>query len=63
MNVITWNTSKTDAGYTWRVFTIGHAPGSTTLKSGTAKTRARATGHAKRWCLYFRQVRDRQAAA
>jgi hypothetical protein len=62
MQVITWNTTKTLAGYKWRVFTVEHEAQSTELKSGISPTRAKAVRKAKQWCLYHRQIRDKAAA-
>lgn len=52
--VIGWNTTKTAAGYSWRVYSVAHAVPTVTLVSGEATTRARAVGAAKRACRALR---------
>jgi len=59
MSIISWNTQKTSAGYMWRVYSFGYGEPTTTLKTGTAKSRAIATRLARQWTLYLK----RQAAA
>ena len=55
-----FNTTKTADGYNWNVTRtvwneeVGKAE-TVSLKSGTEKTRARATAAAKTWVLFFRK--------
>lgn len=54
-----YSTTKTAGGFVWSVHhtewnaALGRAV-STVLKSGTSSTRARATGRARAWTLFFR---------
>lgn len=59
--VITWNTQKTETGFTFRVYTIGYQVEGETLKAGTYPTRARAMAAAKKWTRYFK-AQQRAAA-
>ena len=53
--VITWNTTKTASGlYQFRVYTLGYQVEGETLKTGICRTRAQATGWAKKWTRYFK---------
>lgn len=52
--VITWGTSKSAEGYTWRVYAVGYQVETRYLKSGTCATRAQAVGQAKRWTRYLK---------
>lgn len=55
-----WNTRQTQDGFKWAITQTvwsdeaGRAV-TTTLKAGMAPTRARATGLARRWVLFFRR--------
>lgn len=51
--VITWNTHKTDAGYAYRVYTVGYRVASETLREGVCATRAIAVHRAKAWLRYY----------
>lgn len=60
---ITWNTTKTDAGFAFRVYeviprAVPNSDGSyadfVTLKTGALSTRAQAKGQAQRWCRYLK---------
>jgi hypothetical protein len=55
---ITWNTTKTETGYTATVAKIGYQVPTEILKVATFSTRAKAAGYAKKWTLYFRRLRD-----
>lgn len=59
--VITWNTHKTEAGFTFRVFTVGYQVQGETLKSGICASREQATRLAKKWVRYFK-AQQRAAA-
>ena len=55
-----YSTTKTPAGFGWSVHRTEWNADlqrgvSTVLKSGTLPTRARATGQARRWTLFFRR--------
>lgn len=55
-----WTTTKNEAGFTWAVTStewseeLGRGV-SKVLKSGSVATRAKASGAAKRWVLFFRR--------
>lgn len=64
MNV-SWNTTKTAEGYKFTVYHIvprtepnekGHYADTVTLNEGICKTRAKASGLAKRWTLYHKRT-------
>ena len=59
--VITWNTHKTEAGFAFRVYSVGYQIPSQELKTGICGSRAKAVSHAKKWCLYFK-AKQRVAA-
>jgi len=59
--VITWNTHKTEAGFAFRVYTIGYQVQGETLKEGVCASRAQATLLAKKWTRYFK-AQQRAAA-
>jgi hypothetical protein len=50
-----FRTNQTKTGFNWAVVAIEYGQPETILKSGTASTRAKATGAAKRWTLFFRR--------
>lgn len=52
--VITWKTTKTAAGFEFRVYTFGYQIVSQTLKAGVCPTRAKAVLRAKKWCRYLK---------
>ncbi len=52
--VITWNTHKTEAGFEFRVFTVGYQVPSETLKSGVCASRAKAKLLAQKWVRYLK---------
>jgi hypothetical protein len=55
-----WHTTQTETGFTWAITLttwnadLGRATTST-IKAGASPSRARATGAAKRWVLFFRR--------
>lgn len=59
--VITWNTHKTEAGFVYRVYTIGHQVASETLKTGVCATRAQAMSRAKAWTRHFKAAQRKTA--
>jgi len=52
--VITWRTRKTEAGYEYRVYSLGYQVPAETLKTGVVATRAMATLRGKRWSAHFK---------
>jgi hypothetical protein len=63
MRNISWNTTKTAEGFSFKVYEIigrpqPNAQGSyadlITLKTGTRATRAQAKGIAQKWCRYLK---------
>lgn len=54
MTVITWNTTKTNAGFGYRVYSFGYQIPEVTLKTGVRPTRAQAVLRAKRWTRWFK---------
>lgn len=52
--VITWQTTKTETGFAFRVYSFGYQIPEITLKSGVCATRAIAVGQAKRWSRYLK---------
>jgi hypothetical protein len=61
MTCITWNTTKTAAGYEWKVYSFGYQIPNVTLASGVCATRERATYAAKKMTR-FHKAQARQAA-
>lgn len=71
---ISWNTTKSAAGYDFRVYLLegrteaegpfddGMYGRTTTLKTGTQRTRAQARGLAQRWCRYLKANPEKVAA-
>lgn len=57
--VITWNTTKTAAGYEWRVYSFGYQIPETTLKTGVRTTRAKATLQARKWTRFLKAEQAR----
>lgn len=62
MQVITWNTTKTETGFDYRVYTVGYQVASETLKTGHCATRAIATNRAKAWTRAFKAQARKEAA-
>lgn len=62
VRVITFNTHKTEGGFEFHVYSFGYQLPTETLKRGVYRTRARATGHAKRWLRWFKAQPHRVAA-
>jgi hypothetical protein len=54
---IGWSTTKTDTGYTARVYAGGYQVPMKTLKTEAFATRAQAAGYAKKWTLHFRRAK------
>jgi hypothetical protein len=57
---ISWNTTKTAAGYEWKVYSFGYQIPNVTLASGVCATRERATYAAKKMkmkCLHRARAR------
>lgn len=61
--VFSWSTTKTAEGFGFRVYQVissntpdanGHYAAFVDVKTGTAATRAQASGAAKRWAKFFR---------
>jgi hypothetical protein len=59
--VITWNTHKTEAGFAFKVFTVGYQVQGEVLKTGLCATREQATRKAKAWTRYFKAEQRRAA--
>jgi len=60
--VITWQTTKTESGYEYRVYSFGYQVPSVTLATGKARTRAIATRLAKQHAIYQKRLAERAAA-
>lgn len=52
---IGFNTKKTEAGFEAIIYQIVHNEPMKVLKTAKFQTRAKATGYAKRWTLFFRR--------
>ena len=53
-----WNTTKTETGYAWTVYSFTYGVGQHIIHSGICKTRAQAMGQAKRHVLPLRRAND-----
>jgi hypothetical protein len=53
---VSWATRTTGAVFEWQVYTHDYQIPVTSIKKGVCATRAQATGHAKKWCLYYRRI-------
>lgn len=62
MTVITWNTTKTETGFDYRVYSFGHQIPTVTLRTGSCATRAIAVNRAKAWTRAFKAQARKEAA-
>ena len=60
---ISWNTTKTDAGYAYKVYEIvprttpneiGHYADTVMMRTGVERSRAIAKNRAQAWCRYLK---------
>ena len=51
---ITWKTTKTEAGFQFRVYAFGYQVPSQELKVGVCDSRAKAVLQAKKWSRYLK---------
>lgn len=56
-SVLSWSTTKTAAGYSFRVYAVEHAkPTLTVFSRDGLKSREMATHRAKAWVKYFKSL-------